>query len=235
MNSTQSLDRAILAIVEEHQPASMKRIMDGMNRDHTRAGKSNRTAAERVYALKREGKLTLIGIGKDAQYTLPDYNPSATPTEAQHQAAEGRKREVEPAPEMAVVMVDDDLPDGWRMLREQLDSVQEMHEEIQQIMATPPSPAPIEPAVPPIVQRAPLSLSISALAGDVAAQVAMTVERVIGQDIRRYEAVIADLQGQITTKEYEIARMREELTAAEQLGAEAESKYNQLREKLRAL
>jgi hypothetical protein len=124
-----------------------------------------------------------------------------------------------------VVVVEDpegDLPAGWTTLREQMDD----WDEAEQAITT---------TAPPIAQRAPLSLSISALAGDVAAQVAMTVERVIGQDIRRYEAVIADLQKQLEQQTAELARMSEELKAAEQLGNEAEQKYNDLREKLRSL
>jgi hypothetical protein len=225
MSSTAKLDRAIIAIVEARQPCSMKQIMQHIEKDHNAAGRSLRPVTERVYALKREGKLALSGVKSQSLYTLPDYHPETKRTEAQQQAVEGARREATPMLSAPVVVVEDpegDLPAGWTTLREQMDD----WDEAEQAITT---------TAPPIAQRAPLSLSISALAGDVAAQVAMTVERVIGQDIRRYEAVIADLQKQLEQQTAELARMSEELKAAEQLGNEAEQKYNGLREKLRSL
>lgn len=230
MKSTQALDRAILEIVEQYQPCKMDKIVDQVERldGHRRGMKSNRGIIERVYDLKREGKLAMQGERNHARYILPGYR-GAEPTEAQQQIAEGRKRETPPIPSASVVVVmveepHDDLPAGWSSLREQL----EAGKEIQEIMPTPSSPAPITPAMPPIVQRAPLNFEISALAGDVAAQVALTVERVVGPGIKRQEAIIADLQRQLLEKDRQIEEAREGQLAAEQLAEEAEEKYKAL-------
>jgi hypothetical protein len=183
---------------------------------------------------------------------LPDYN--APTNEAQRQAAEGQKRSAQPEMAPAVMVVekltphlppnwqgwneqgesppapgyvrlhlapDPDMPEGWRLLPKQLADEQ------------PPSPptAP-EPIQPPIVQAAPFNLSISGLAGDVAAQVALTVERVVGQGIKRYESIIADLQQQLVAAKDEQQRLQSELAAAEQLGQEAEAKLIKARQRL---
>ena len=234
MSSYQALDRAILAIVQEQQPIKLQRIVDEIERTGHRGGmKSTRQVTERIYALKREGSLVMLGERHTAQYTTPHYQPATKRTEAQRQAADARMREriEQPAPAAPVVVeeeVDHDLPEGWRTLREQVDTV-----EAEQIVTT--TTETIAPVMPPIAKRAPLSLSISALAADVAAQVAMTVERVVGQDVKRYEGVIGDLRRQLEQKDQEIDRLTQELKAAEQLGQEAEGKYNDLRAKLHAL
>lgn len=218
MPNQHRLDKAILAVVGERQPISLNNIMTHLDSDHIRDGRSMRTAKDRVYTLRREGMLVQVGIGQNTTYALPDYDTATT--EAQRQAAEARTREADPIPSASVV-VDDDLPEGWRTLREQLHAQQTdwAHEE----------------PLTTITQPAPFRIEISALAGDVAAHVAMTVERVVGQSIKRYEGVIADMQRQLAAQVAETERLREELQAAEQLGSEAESKYNELREKLRAL
>jgi hypothetical protein len=233
MKSDQALDRAILEIVKQHQPVTMIKIVDLMDRldDHRRGKKSNRGITERVYRLKRDGALVLQGERQAARYTLPSYSGSAQ-TEAQRQAAEGQRREAPPAPAAPVVVVVDPeavAPEGWTYLHGQLAQEIERVEEEQEIMPTPPPPAPSQEEMQPIVKRAPLSISISSLAGDVAAQVAMTVERVVGQDIARYEAQIADLHRQLRDRDHDIAEALTNQRAAEQLAEEAERKYTELR------
>lgn len=222
MESHQALDRAIIETISEHQPAAMKQIMHQLDKaGHTKTGKNSWKVTERIYVLRKQGKLQAIGVGPHTRYALPGYE-AAPPKTRQTETTAPLIKDTYLQPKVVVVETQEhDLPEGWRTLHEQ----QQAWEQVDQPITI----------TPPMAQRPRLSMDISALAGDVAAQVALTVERIIGQDIKRYEAIIADLQGQLRDQANEATRLREELLAAEQLGSEAETKYNDLREKLRTL
>lgn len=91
-----------------------------------------------------------------------------------------------------------------------------------------PRPEPIvEVLADPTPRR--IELSVGALASDIGAQVALTVERALDINLRRYEAIIATLRAELDRKDAEVVRLQSDIAGMETLYNELDARYQRIR------
>jgi hypothetical protein len=92
MSSHTRVDNAIVAVLEKAgEPSTLKALVHRLENAGLNEGRSNRVVADRIYELRREGRIEQVGIGKDTRYAPLGYTKQAE-TERTRQLAEARRR-----------------------------------------------------------------------------------------------------------------------------------------------
>ena len=234
------ITKAILEALPRIQPAKMDSIMRALQSAHLNEGKSLATVSRRVYELRRSGEIEQRGVGPQARYVMPGFGATSTTVdERSQQLAEGRRRSGHLAPVVEVVEVVDEQP---------AEVVDEQPAEVVEVVGS-DTPRPVEadladigpayvftpkntptiPAVDPGIAHPAKAIEIvlSSTAQDIGTQVALMIERAMGERIAQFERQLAE-------KDRTIATLRADLAAAEQLANEAGQQYTELRDSLTA-
>ena len=226
------ITKAILEALPRIQPAKMDSIMRALQSAHLNEGKSLATVSRRVYELRRSGEIEQRGVGAQARYVMPGFGATSTTVdERSQQLAEGRRRSGHLAPVVEVVEVVDEQPaevvevvgsDTPRPVEADL-------ADIGPAYVFTPKNTPTIPAVDPGIAHPAKAIEIvlSSTAQDIGTQVALMIERAMGERIAQFERQLAE-------KDRTIATLRADLAAAEQLANEAGQQYTELRDSLTA-
>ena len=226
------ITKAILEALPRIQPAKMDSIMRALQSAHLNEGKSLATVSRRVYELRRSGEIEQRGVGAQARYVMPGFGATSTTVdERSQQLAEGRRRSGHLAPVVEVVEVVDEHPaevvevvgsDTPRPVEADL-------ADIGPAYVFTPKNTPTIPAVDPGIAHPAKAIEIvlSSTAQDIGTQVALMIERAMGERIAQFERQLAE-------KDRTIATLRADLAAAEQLANEAGQQYTELRDSLTA-
>ena len=236
------ITKAILEALPKIQPAKMDSIMRALQAAHLNEGKSLATVSRRVYELRRSGEIEQRGVGPQARYVMPGFGvTSTTVDERSQQLAEGRRRSgrtapvVEaPTPAAEVVEVVEVVEGGDEPPAEVVEVVgndrpRPVEADLADIspayVFTPKGTPTVDPGIAHPTKA--IEIVLSSTAQDIGTQLALMIERAMGERIAQFERQLAE-------KDRTIATLRADLAAAEQLANEAGQQYTELRDSLTA-
>jgi hypothetical protein len=256
MTTLSKIDKAIMKVITEApEPISIKNLMFKLDRGGLHEGKSMRTIADRVYALRKQGLITQVGVAANVRYTVPDAQ-AAPAIEQERQLAEARQREASAAPTSTPPkqLGECDLIDlgAFYIIEPRTPrppTIVEPAERSHEQNITPPPPTSVivldsrERVEPPFDSR------VAAIAQHIGTTVTLTVQQLIGEALREKETTIKmqsqhiasldsaneKLHNEKKADAAQIDQLKKDMSEQEQLYNELDTKYNTLRRQLAGL